>query len=197
MFCYLASYRATSPGTESASSVQRFIRGMPRAFAFANADNHRSQGASPTSEADVQYNVANHNNDMNADDSELVATFGHSRNSVGDGTPVSDAGALKSQLRYCSCRRSLCLKASYPHVFSPYFLSCVHSCTASASVQEGCARSSVSATTVTMTLLTQRKNVCRKAHPPTQPNRLFPKDPRGCQRFPSSSYSNWRCGIQA
>jgi hypothetical protein len=182
MFCYLASYRATSPGTESASSVQRFIRGMPRAFAFANADNHRSQGASPTSEADVQYNVANHNNDMNADDSELVATFGHSRNSVGDGTPVSDAGALKSQLRYCSCRRSLCLKASYPHVFSPYFLSCVHSCTASASVQEGCARSSVSATTVTMTLLTQRNECLPQG---TSSNATQPPFPQRSKRMPT------------
>jgi hypothetical protein len=104
----------TSPGTESASSVQRFIRGMPRAFAFSNADSHRSESGSPTSDGDAQYTLPEHNLVINEENPELVATFGQSR--VAAGTPVNDAAAMKSKLRFCSCRRSLCLKVRCPRI---------------------------------------------------------------------------------
>jgi hypothetical protein len=105
--CFIM-HSCTSPGTESASSVQRFIRGMPRAFAFTSTDNHRSESGSPTSDVEGQYNIPDHNIGMNEDNSALAATFGQSR--LAAGTPLSEAGSLKSKLRFCSCRRSLCLK---------------------------------------------------------------------------------------
>jgi hypothetical protein len=108
-------YSGNSPGTESASSVQRFIRGMPRAFAFVNTDSHRSESGSPTSDADGQYNISDHNIGINAESSLPVATFGQSR--LAAGTPVSESGALKSKLRFCSCRRSQCLKVSCHFIF--------------------------------------------------------------------------------
>ncbi len=88
---------------------------MPRAFAFANADSHRSESGSPTSHADAQYTVPEHNVGINAENSEIVATFGQSRFAAG--TPVNEAGMLKSKLRFCSCRRSLCLKARLPSIY--------------------------------------------------------------------------------
>ena len=110
-FLHIIFCSGASPGTESASSVQRFIRGMPRAFAFANTDSHRSESGSPTSDADALYTVPDHNIGMNAENPELVATFGQSR--LASGTPVNEAGVLKSKLRFCSCRRSLCLKVCH------------------------------------------------------------------------------------
>jgi hypothetical protein len=81
---------------------------MPRAFTFTSTDNHRSESGSPTSDAEGQYNIPDHNIDMNADNSVIAATFGQSR--LAAGTPLSEAGSMKSKLRFCSCRRSMCLK---------------------------------------------------------------------------------------
>jgi hypothetical protein len=85
---------------------------MPRAFAFANTDSHRSESGSPTSDGDAQYTLPDHNLAINEENSELVATFGQSR--LAAGTPVNESAAMKSKLRFCSCRRSLCLKARHP-----------------------------------------------------------------------------------
>ena len=97
-----------SPGTESASSVQRYIRSMPKGFPFTDLENHRSENGSPDSQADAQYTLSDHNIGINSEDAELATTFGQSR--LAAGTPVAEAGGNKSKLRFCSCRRSLCLK---------------------------------------------------------------------------------------
>jgi len=125
---------------------------MPKGFPFTHLDSHRSESGSPDSQAEAQYTLPDHNIGINADDAELATTFGQSR--LAAGTPVSEAGALKSKLRFCSCRRSLCLKVASPlsnFELSWVLSSRVASFIASASAQEGCAHPSASATTATTT----------------------------------------------